>query len=97
MAENKCKCSKTEGDVVVCRCEEITRAEIEKLINAGFVDLDAIKRATRAGMGMCQSKSCSPVITRMVSQMTGIPMSELKPFTKRAPLRPLKASALNSD
>jgi len=97
MAEHECKCAKREGDVVVCRCEEVTKAEIEKLIKEGFVDLDAIKRATRAGMGMCQSKSCSPVITRMVSQMTGIPMSELEPFTKRAPLRPIKADALISD
>jgi len=97
MAENECGCKKEHSDVIVCRCEEITKAEIEKLIQAGFVDIDAIKRATRAGMGMCQSKSCTPIITRMIAQMTGIPMSELKPFTNRAPMSPIKASALISD
>ena len=97
MTDHDCGCAKKEADVIVCRCEEVTKAEIEKMIQAGFTTTDAIKRVTRAGMGMCQSKSCSPVVARMISQTAGIPMSELKPFTKRAPLRPIKASALIFD
>lgn len=97
MSECQCKKEATADEIIICRCEEITRQEIEKAIEAGCCDLDAIKRATRAGMGMCQSKSCTSVIARMISQMTGIPMAEITPFTKRAPLRPIKASALNED
>jgi Fe-S-cluster-containing hydrogenase component 2 len=93
--ESCCKCHKGSDDVVVCRCEEVTRAEIEKAIAAGCHDLDAIKRATRAGMGMCQSKGCTPVISRMIAKEVGMPMNEIKPFTKRSPLRPIKASALD--
>ena len=93
--EHQCKCQKGPDDIVVCRCEEVLKAEIEKAIAAGCHDLDAIKRATRAGMGMCQSKGCTPVISRMIAKETGIPMSEIKPFTKRSPLRPIKASALD--
>lgn len=99
MNEHECRCAGKQDpdEVVICRCEEITRREIEQAIELGCCDLDAVKRATRAGMGMCQSKSCSTIITRMISQMTGIPPSRLEPFTKRAPLRPIKASALNQD
>ena len=99
MEEKICKCSENakDGEVIICRCEEITRAEIEKAIEMGCHDLDAIKRATRAGMGMCQSKSCATQIARMISKQTGIPASELEPFTKRAPLRPIKASSFNQD
>ena len=99
MKEHECQCEKEHGadEVIICRCEEVTRQEIEKAIQAGCCDLDAIKRATRAGMGMCQSRSCSVVITRMIAQMTGIPAAEIEPFTKRAPLRPIKATALNED
>jgi len=95
----ECACGKQAGkdDVVVCRCEEITRAEIEQMIEAGCTDLDAIKRATRAGMGMCQSKSCNPAISRILAEKTGLPMSQIKPFTKRSPLRPVKVGALNKD
>ena len=89
-----CKCKNGSDDVVICRCEEITKAEIEKAIAAGCHDLDAVKRATRAGMGMCQSKSCTPFISRMIAQLAEIPASEVKPFTKRSPLRPISMSAL---
>jgi len=89
-----CKCKKNGDDVIVCRCEEVTKAEIEKAIANGCHDLDAVKRATRAGMGMCQSKTCSSVISRMISQQAGVPANEVKPFTKRSPLRPISADVL---
>lgn len=89
-----CKCEHAEGDVIICRCEEITKQKIEEAIRNGCHDLDAVKRATRAGMGMCQSKNCTPLISRMIAKETGINPSELPAFTKRAPLRPIKASAL---
>ena len=94
MCDGNGSCKKSPDDVVVCRCEEITKAKIEEAIANGCTDLDAVKRATRAGMGMCQSKSCTPVISRMIAQQAGVPIGEVKPFTKRPPLRPIAASAL---
>ncbi len=84
-----------DNDIIICRCEEVTKKEILDAIRSGSHDLDSIKRATRSGMGMCQSKSCSMVISRMIREETGKAAEEIKPFTKRAPLRPIKASALN--
>jgi len=98
MDDNRtCSCSELsdENEVIVCRCEEITKKTIETAILDGHVDLDAIKRATRAGMGMCQSKSCAPLITRMIAQTAGISPANLEPFTKRSPLRPIRARAFN--
>jgi len=88
-------CNKSPDDVIICRCEEITKAQIERAIEMGCHDLDAIKRATRAGMGMCQSKSCTPIIARMIASQAGVPMSEIEPFTKRAPLRPIRGETLD--
>ena len=93
--DQSCMCGKSPDDVIVCRCEEITKAQIERAIEMGCHDLDAIKRATRAGMGMCQSKSCTPVISRMIAKMAGVPMAEIEPFTKRCPLRPIKGVGLD--
>lgn len=84
-----------DNDIIICRCEEVTRAEILDAIRSGCHDLDSIKRATRAGMGMCQSKSCALIISRMIREETGKSAEEIEPFTKRAPLRPIKAAALN--
>lgn len=91
----ECTCQKNgDGDVVICRCEEITKQVIEEAIRNGAHDLDAVKRATRAGMGMCQSKTCSNLISRMIAQIAEVPPAEVRPFTKRSPLRPISCSAL---
>jgi len=79
---------------VVCRCEEIYESEIRAAIRAGCHDPDSIKRCTRAGMGRCQSKICSSIIVRLIREETGRDPDEIKPFTVRAPLRPITARVL---
>ncbi|MEN3751697.1 (2Fe-2S)-binding protein [Mangrovibacter sp. SLW1] len=39
---------------VVCRCEDVTRAEIEQACEAGAHDVNQLKAWTRCGMGPCQ-------------------------------------------
>ncbi len=86
-----------DDDIIICRCEEVTKKQVLDAIRSGCHDLDSVKRATRAGMGMCQSKSCSTIISRMIREETGLPAEDIKPFTKRAPLRPIKASVINNE
>ncbi|MGQ9569535.1 MAG: (2Fe-2S)-binding protein [Thermodesulfovibrionales bacterium] len=74
---------------IICRCEEITLGEIRKAIREGARDLDAIKRMTRAGMGLCQSKTCFNLIAGIIHAETGIPFSKLVPYTVRPPVRPI--------
>ncbi|MFP4180187.1 MAG: FAD-dependent oxidoreductase, partial [Spirochaetaceae bacterium] len=51
---------------IVCRCENVCRAEIEIAIEKGAVTLDGIKHVTRAGMGRCQGGFCSSwIISRL--------------------------------
>ena len=77
-------------DTIICRCEEVTLGEIKKAIKQGAKDVDAVKRMTRAGMGLCQSKSCYNLVARIINEMTGIPLSKLKRYTSRPPVRPIK-------
>jgi bacterioferritin-associated ferredoxin len=76
--------------VYVCRCEEVTEEEVRKMVRAGVTSVDGIKRATRAGMGLCQSKTCFVNIARIIHEETGIPMEEIEPMRIRIPVRPLK-------
>lgn len=62
---------------VVCRCENISEAEIIEAIRHGHTTLDGIKFYTRAGMGRCQGGFCSSRIMMIVSRETGIPMEQL--------------------
>ena len=52
---------------LVCRCEEVTEAEIRAAIRrpVGARTIDAVKRRTRAGMGRCQGGFCSPRVLEL--------------------------------
>lgn len=76
-----------ENDVFICRCEEITLAEIEQAIDEGFITVNDVKRRTRAGMGLCQGRTCGKQIARIISQRTGISLDVLLPGTVRSPVR----------
>ena len=83
-----------EQDVVICRCEEITEQEIRDAIRFGARTIDAVKRLTRAGMGLCQGRTCSLLVARLIVDETGISFNELTPPRKRFPIRPLELNLL---
>ena len=80
-----------KDDLIICRCEEVTLKEIKAAIKEGANSVDAVKRFTGAGMGLCQCKTCYDGIVRIISEITGIKKSELNPFTTRPPVRPIPA------
>ncbi|MBR7831422.1 FAD-dependent oxidoreductase, partial [Actinospica sp. MGRD01-02] len=48
-------------ETVLCRCEEVTAASVrESVSDLGATDLRTVKLLTRAGMGWCQGRICSP-------------------------------------
>ena len=77
-------------DLVICRCEEITRAEIKEAIRNGMRTLNGIKRITRAGMGLCQGQTCQRLVAQILSEELGISAAQVDPTTARGPVRPLR-------
>ncbi len=55
---------------IVCRCETVTRAEIQQAIHnpLGVCTVDGIKVRTRASMGRCQGGYCETRITAMIRE-----------------------------
>lgn len=55
---------------VICRCENITEAEIVDAIkrNAGGRTLDGIKRRARPGTGRCQGGFCGPRVMEILAR-----------------------------
>jgi NAD(P)H-nitrite reductase large subunit len=82
-------------DLTICRCEEVTEAEIKEAINLGVTTINEIKRLTRAGMGLCQGKICWRLVMNLLSKETGRPPSELMPSTCRPPTRPISLEILS--
>lgn len=64
---------------IVCRCEKISEGEIISNIHRtiGAVNLDALKRRTRLGMGRCQGGFCTCRAVELLSGELGIPMEEV--------------------
>ncbi|MBB6481560.1 NAD(P)/FAD-dependent oxidoreductase [Spirochaeta isovalerica] len=65
---------------VICRCENISEAEIVAAVRQGHDTLDGVKFYTRAMMGRCQGGFCTHKIMKIISRETGMSMDEL---TKR--------------
>ena len=59
---------------VVCRCEEVTEAEIRQALrrNPPARDIDGVKRRTRSGMGRCQGGFCMPQVLEIIASELGI-------------------------
>lgn len=64
---------------IVCRCETISEGEILDAIrrNPKALDVDSVKRRTRAGMGRCQGGFCSPYVMKLIAKEQGVPMEEV--------------------
>ena len=43
-----------DDDMLICRCEEITKGEIRKAVHDGMWTMTEIRRYLRTGMGLCQ-------------------------------------------
>lgn len=72
-------------DIVVCRCADVTLQEIRDLIDQGIVDLDDIKRLSRAGMGQCQGKTCRNLILAEIARKKGVSIEEVQDSRYRPP------------
>lgn len=82
-------------DLVICRCEEVTQADIKEVISQGVTTMNEIKRLTRAGMGLCQGKTCGRLVTGILARETNKTLQELKPSTPRPPTRVLPLGTLS--
>ncbi len=83
-----------DDNVIICRCEEVTAGQIRQAIREGAVDVIGVKRRTRAGMGLCQGRTCEKIVTRLLAQELGKRMEEIKPDTIRPPIVPVNFGAL---
>jgi NAD(P)H-nitrite reductase large subunit len=82
---------------IICRCEEVTEEEILKAIEDGARTVAGVKRRTRAGMGLCQGKTCGQLVRGILAQSLGKRISEVEPDRTRPPTRPLKLSAFEKN
>ena len=83
-----------DDNIIICRCEEVTLGEIKQAIREGARDVTGIKRRTRAGMGLCQGRTCEKLIQQIIKEELGKKVEEIGTSTFRPPVRPVTFSTL---
>ncbi len=80
------------GKILLCRCEDVTLAEVERAIDEGHADIESVKRFTGFATGWCQGKQCLIACARVIERRTGA--FAQAPVTPRPPLHPMPLGML---
>lgn len=77
-----------DDDMLICRCEEITKGEIRRAVYDGMYTMAEIRRYLRCTMGLCQGQTCAKLVKGIVAKELGVSPDKLEPATSRSPMRP---------
>ncbi len=79
---------------IVCRCEEVTAAQIRDAAATGCLGLNQLKSFTRCGMGPCQGRMCGSTAAEVLGAARGVPMAAIEPYRTRFPTKPVTVGEL---
>lgn len=86
-----------DDDLIICRCEEITKGEIRRAVHEGMYTMVEVKRYLRAGMGLCQGQTCGRLVRPIIAKELGIPVTELEMNRPRGPVRPIEMKSYQNE
>lgn len=82
---------------IVCRCEDITEDEVLNAIDAGYTDIEELRKVLRIGMGPCQGRVCIQLVMKILEKKTGKKISKFSLPKSRPPIVPVSLGTLASD
>jgi len=81
-------------ETLVCRCEEVSVAQILDSVSLGAIDPNQVKSQVRCGMGQCQGRMCGSTISELVAKERAVNVSEVGYLSVRPPLKPISVKIL---
>ncbi len=84
----------SRDDTILCRCEEVTQADVRRAVALGADSASEVKAITRCGMGDCQGRMCGQLVAHCIARETGRPVAEVGLFPPRPPIFPIPIVAL---
>ena len=75
-------------ETILCRCEEITQADVRRAIALGANSAGEVKSITRGGMGDCQGRMCSHLLAHAIARETQQTLAQVGRVRPRPPLFP---------
>lgn len=86
-----------DDEMIICRCEEITKGEIRRAVHDGMYTLTEVRRFLRSGMGLCQGQTCGRLVRGIIAKELGVSPAEVDHATPRAPMRPVEMAVLGNE
>ena len=81
-------------DTPVCRCENVTLAELDTCAAEGATGMVQLKSTTRLSMGRCQGRFCLATLADLMAARRGIKAADLDWPRIRPPARPVRLGDL---
>jgi octopine oxidase subunit A len=82
------------GDTIVCRCEEVTAAQIAETMGLGVEGPNQLKAFLRCGMGPCQGRMCGLTVSETIAQARGVAPDAVGYYRLRPPVKPIPLKEL---
>ncbi|MGN1030378.1 MAG: (2Fe-2S)-binding protein [Butyricicoccaceae bacterium] len=86
-----------DDDMIICRCEEITKGEIRRAVHDGMRTMNEVKRWLRSGMGLCQGQTCQRLVQNIIAAELGTRPTEVGLIQGRAPVRPVEIGTFSNN
>ena len=83
-----------QDNTTVCRCEDVTMAEVKAASEVYGSDLRSIKMATRAGMGPCQARICHRIVGGLLKEHCAGVESPVPCPSVQVPVKPVRAQTV---
>ncbi len=77
---------------MVCTCHDLTEEDVEAAIDAGYDDMETLKRISGVTTGHCQGKRCMILTLNILARKKGLKIEETTRI--RAPIEPVPLGAL---
>lgn len=87
---------KPTGDTIVCRCEEVTAAQVRDTARLGVQGPNQMKAFLRCGMGPCQGRFCGVTMTELIAEERGVSAQEVGYYRLRFPTKPMTLGEIAS-
>ena len=88
---------KPDDDMIICRCEEITKGEIRRAVYDGMSTMNEVKRYLRSGMGLCQGQTCQRLVQNIIAAEMKMKPSEVGMIQGRSPVRPVEIGIFSNN
>lgn len=78
-----------ESKIILCRCENLTLADLHKMLDAGMTSMQEIKKKSRCTMGPCQGRTCKELIAKEIANYMKKKVDDVDVPVSRIPIKPI--------